>query len=144
MRQVQDKLEGQLNRLAQLNASKNQLFVSSATQQQQNQSQKLEKQTQIDQARQNLDALKNAYQLQKQEKLAQVNQAQQTLEHSRTTSKLVESSLISTQHEVERYSKLKQQGIVPEIHVVEKEDIAKDKQKLYQQSKSDIEQAKLL
>ncbi|WP_138498523.1 HlyD family efflux transporter periplasmic adaptor subunit [Nostoc sp. PA-18-2419] len=143
LQQAQDKLEGQLNRLAQLNASKNQLFVSLATQQQQNQSQQLEKQTQIDQARQNLDALKNAYELQKDEKLAQVNQARQTLEHSRTTTKLVESSLISTQREVERYSKLKQEGVVPEINVVEKEDIAKEKQKIYEQSKSDIEQAKL-
>ncbi|MBD2414939.1 HlyD family secretion protein [Nostoc calcicola FACHB-389] len=143
LQQAQDKLEGQLNRLAQLNASKNQIFVSLATQQQQNQSQQLEKQTQIDQARQNLDALRNAYELQKEEKLAQVNQAQKTLEHSRTSSKIVESSLISTQREVERYSKLKQEGVVPEINVVEKEDIAKEKQKLYEQSKSDIEQAKL-
>ncbi|WP_392532622.1 HlyD family efflux transporter periplasmic adaptor subunit [Nostoc sp. C117] len=141
--QAQDKLEGQLNRLAQLNASKNQLFVSLATQQQQNQSQQLEKQTQIDQARQNLDALKNAYQLQKEEKLAQVNQAQQTLEHSKTTSKLAESSLISTQREVQRYSKLNKEGVVPEINVVEKEDIAKEKQKVYEQTQSDIEQAKL-
>ncbi|MEH2072424.1 MAG: HlyD family efflux transporter periplasmic adaptor subunit [Nostoc sp.] len=143
LQQAQDKLEGQLNRLAQLNASKNQLFVSLATQQQQNQSQQLEKQTQIDQAQQNLDTLKNAYELQKEEKLAQVNQAHKTLEHSRTSSKIVESSLISTQREVERYSKLKQEGVVPEINVVEKEDIAKEKQKLYEQSKSDIEQAKL-
>ncbi|MBD2676207.1 MULTISPECIES: HlyD family efflux transporter periplasmic adaptor subunit [Nostoc] len=143
LQQAQDKLEGQLNRLAQLNSSKNQLLVSLATQQQQNQSQQLEKQTQIAQASQNLDALKNAYELQKEEKLAQVNQAQKTLEHSRTNSKLAESSLISTQREVERYSKLKQEGVVPEINVVEKEDIAKEKQKIYEQSKSDIEQAKL-
>jgi len=143
LQQVQDKLEGQLNRLAQLNSSKNQLLVSLATQQQQNQSQQLEKQTQIAQASQNLDALKNAYELQKEEKLAQVNQAHKALEHSRNNSKLAESSLISTQREVERYSKLKQEGVVPEINVVEKEDIAKEKQKIYEQSKSDIEQAKL-
>ena len=94
--QVQDKLEGQLNRLSQLNSSKNQLVVSLATQQQQNQSQQLEKQAQIDQAQQNITALNNAYELQKEERLSQVNQAKQTLEHSRTTSKLVESSLAST------------------------------------------------
>ncbi len=143
LQQAQDKLEGQLNRLTQLNASKNQLFISLATQQQQNQSQQLEKQTQIDQAQQNLNTLRNSYELQKEEKLAQVNQAQQTLEHSRTNSQLAKSSLISTQREVERYSKLKQEGVIPEINVVEKEDIAKDKQKLYEQTKSDIEQAKL-
>ncbi|MBC1236978.1 HlyD family efflux transporter periplasmic adaptor subunit [Nostoc sp. 2RC] len=143
LQQAQDRLEGQFNRLAQLNASKNQLLVSLATQQQQNQSQQLEKQTQIAQASQNLDALKNAYELQKEEKLSQVNQAKKTLEHSRNNSNLAESSLRSSQREVERYSKLKQEGVVPEINVVEKQDIAQEKQKLYEQSKSDIEQAKL-
>jgi HlyD family secretion protein len=143
LRQAQDKLEGQLNRLSQLNSSKNQLIVSLATQQQQNQSQQLEKQAQVDQAQQNIITLKNAYELQKEERLSQLNQAQQTLENSRTTSKLVESSLASSQREVQRYSKLNKAGVVPEINLVEKQDIAKDKQKLYEQTKSDIEQAKL-
>ncbi|MBW4641937.1 MAG: HlyD family secretion protein [Goleter apudmare HA4340-LM2] len=143
LRQVQDKLEGQLNRLTQLNSSKNQLVVSLATQQQQNQSQQLEKQALIDQARQNINALQNAYNLHKEEKLSQVNQAQQTLEHRVTTNKLVESSLASSQREVERYRKLNQEGIIPEINLVEKQDVAKDKQQIYEQSRSDIEQAKL-
>lgn len=143
LRQVQDKLEGQLNRLSQLNSSQNQLVVALTTQQQQNQAQQLEKQAQIDQARQNLDALSNSYDLQKSEKLAQVNQARQTVEHSQTANKLVESSLASSQREVERYSKLRQEGVIPEINLVEKQDIAKEKQKLSEQSKSDIEQSKL-
>ncbi len=105
LRQVQDKLEGQLNRLSQLNSSQNQLVVALTTQQQQNQAQELEKQAQIDQARQNLNALSNSYDLQKSEKLAQVNQARQTVEHSQTANKLVDTSLASSQREVERYSK---------------------------------------
>lgn len=143
LRQAQEKLEGQLNRLSQLKSSQNQLIVSLATQQQQNQSQQLEKQAQVDQARQNISTLKNAYGLQKDERLSQVNQAQQTLKNSRTTSELVESSLASSQREVQRYSKLNNAGVVPEINVVQKQDIAEDKQKLYEQSKSDIEQAEL-
>lgn len=143
LRQVQDKLEGQLNRLSQLNSSQNQLVVALTTQQQQNQAQELEKQAQIDQARQNLNALSNSYDLQKSEKLAQVNQARQTVEHSQTASKLVESSLASSQREVERYSKLRQEEVIAEINLVEKQDIAKEKQKLSEQSKSDIEQSKL-
>ncbi|QXE22342.1 secretion protein HlyD family protein [Richelia sinica FACHB-800] len=143
LNQVQDKLEGQLNRLSQLNSSKNQLVVSLATQQQQNQSQQLEKQAQVDQAQQNITALINAYELQKEERLSQVNQAQQTLEHNRTASKLVGSSLASTQRELQRYTKLNQEGVVPEINVVEKQNIAKDKQQLYEQSKSDVKQASL-
>ncbi|OUL25715.1 HlyD family secretion protein [Nostoc sp. RF31YmG] len=143
LRQAQDKLEGQLNRLSQLNSSQNQLLVSLTTQEQQNQSQQLEKQAQVDQARQNINTLRNSYELQKEEKLSQLNQARQTLENSRTVNKLMESTLASTQREVERYRKLKQEGIVPEINLVEKQDITKDKQKLYEQSKSDIEQSKL-
>nr|AVH79567.1 secretion protein HlyD family protein [Nostoc sp. PCC 9448] len=143
LRQVQEKLEGQLNRLAQLNSSQNQLIISLTTQQQQNQSQQLEKQALIDQAQQNLNALTNAYSLQKEEKLAQVNQAKQAVENNITTKDLVESSLASSQREVERYKQLNQAGIVPEINLVEKQDIAKDKQKLYQQSRSDIKQAQL-
>ena len=143
LRQVQDKLEGQLNRLSQLNSSKNQLVVTLTTQQQQNQSQELEKQSQIDQARQNFNALTNSYELQKSEKLAQVNQARQTVEHSQTASKLVASSLASSQREVDRYGKLRQEGVVAEINLVEKQDLAKEKQKLSEQSKSDIEQSKL-
>ena len=143
LRQVQDKLEGQLNRLSQLNSSQNQLVVALTTQQQQNQSQELEKQSQIDQARQNFNALNNSYDLQKSEKLAQVNQAMRTVEHSQAASKLASSSLASSQREVDRYSELRQEGVVAEINLVEKQDIAKEKQKLSEQSKSDIEQSKL-
>lgn len=143
LRQVQDKLEGQLNRLSQLKSSKNQLIVSLATQQQQNQSQQLEKQAQIDQAQQNINTLKNAYQFQKEERLSQLNQARQTLINSQTTNQLAQSSLLSSQREVKRYSQLRQQGVISEINLVEKQDISKEKQKLYAQAQSDIQQAKL-
>ena len=143
LRQIQDRLEGQLNRLSQLKSSQNQLVVSLTTQQQQNQAQQLEKQTQIDQARQNLIAMRNTYNLQKEEKLAQVNQARQTVEHSQTASKLIESSLASAKREAKRYQQLFKKGVIPEIQVVEKQDNAKESQRLYEQSKSDIQQAKL-
>lgn len=143
LRQVKDKLEGQLNRLSQFNLLKNQLIVVLATQRQQNQAQELEKQAKIDQARQNLNSATNSYDLKKEEKLAQVNQARHILQHSQTANKLVENSLESTQREVERYRKLLQQRVIPEVKFVEKQDIFQEKQKLYEQTKSDIEQAKL-
>lgn len=105
LQQTQDKLEGQLNRLTQLISSKNQLLVSLATQEQQNQYQQLEKQAQIDQARQNLKVIANAYSLHKEEKLSQVNQAKQTLEQSQNSKKLNEVSLAISQRELERYQK---------------------------------------
>lgn len=143
LRQVQEKLEGQLNRRSQLNSSKNQLVVALTTLQQQNQSQELEKQAQIDQARQNLIALKNTYELQKQEKIAQVNQAKQNLEHSKTASNLMQSSLTIAQREEERYRKIFQEGILAETNLVEKQEMVKEKQRFYEQSKSDIQLSKL-
>lgn len=143
LRQIQDRLEGQLNRLSLLKSSQNQLVVSLTTQQQQNQAQELEKQAQIDQARQNIIALRNSYNFQKEEKLAQVNQARKTIEHSQTASKLIKSSLASAQREAQRFQQLFKKGVIPEIQVVEQQDNVKEKQRLYEQSKSDIQQAKL-
>lgn len=144
LRQIEDKLEGQLNRHSQLKLSKNQLLVSLTTQKQQNQSQKLEKQAQIDQERQNIQGMKNTFNLQKEEKLAQVNQARKTFEHSQTASKLAQSTLKSARRELQRYQELYKQGVIPKIQVVEKQDIVREKQKLYEQSKSDIKQAQLV
>lgn len=112
LRQAQDKLQGQLNQLSQLNLLRNQFFLSLATQVQQNKAQKLEKQTQIAQAQHNISTLINSYYLQKEEKLAQVNQARQTLVHYQNNKKLMEISLASSQREVERYQKAWQSGVV--------------------------------
>ncbi|MBW4628121.1 MAG: HlyD family secretion protein [Brasilonema octagenarum HA4186-MV1] len=143
LRQVKDKLEGQSNRLSQLNLLKNQLVVALTTQAQQNQAQELEKQAQVDQARQNLNTIRNSSDLKKKEKLAQVNQVKQALQYGQTANKLVENNLVSTRREVERYRQLFKKGVVPEIKFVEKQDIDQEKQKLHEQTKSDIEQAKL-
>jgi HlyD family secretion protein len=143
LRQAQEKSQGQLNQLSQLKLLKNQLILTLATQQQQNQAQQLEKQAQIDQAQQNLNALSNSYQLQKEEKLAQVNQARQTLAHNQNAKNLVETSLASAQREIQRYQKAWKEGVVAEINLVDKKDAAQEKQKLYEQTLSDIAQAKL-
>ncbi len=143
LRQAQEKLQGQLNQLSQLKLLKNQLILTLTTQRQQKQAQELEKQAQIDQAQQNLNALVNAYHLQKEEKLAQVNQARQTLAHNQNAKNLMESSLASAQREVQRYQKAWQEGVVAEINLVDKKDAAQEKQKLYEQTLSDIEQGKL-
>ncbi|AOY78900.1 HlyD family efflux transporter periplasmic adaptor subunit [Moorena producens JHB] len=143
LQQVNDKLKGQLSRRSQLELLKNQLVVVLTTQEQQNQAQALEKQAQIDQARQTITDLRNSYNLQKEEKLAQVNQAKQNLELSKTASKLLEIRLANAQREVQRYRKLWQQGVVPEIDVLDKDDVVQERRRLYEQTKSDIEQAKL-
>lgn len=80
IQQNQIKLEGQINRLSQLEIQKNQFGVAIAAQQQQSKVQELEKQTQVAQAEQNFDTLKTAYNFQKEEKIAQLAQAQQSFD----------------------------------------------------------------
>ena len=117
-RQVQTRLEGQKNELAQLKLLKNQLALTINTQKQQNQAQQLEKQAQID-------------------------QAQQNIQYSQKAKKLVETAYYKSMKEVQRYVKAKEQGIIAEIQVVEKEDKAQERKQLLEQANSDIEQAKL-
>ncbi|MBD2455992.1 HlyD family efflux transporter periplasmic adaptor subunit [Nostoc sp. FACHB-87] len=143
LQQAQDKLEGQLNRLTQLNSAKNQLLVSLATQEQQNQSQQLEKQAQIEQFRQNLQLSTNTFNLQKAAGIAQLNQAKQTIIQNEKAKKLAEVSLAIAQRELERYQKAFKDGIAAEVNVVEKEDALQERIKLYEQTKADIQQAKL-
>ena len=143
LQQAQTRLEGQQNRLAQLELMKNQLLLGVRAQQQQNQAQALEKQAQVEQARQNLESLRNSYNLQKEEKLAQVNQAEKNLEYSKTALNLAEIRLAKAQREVQRYRQIQEQGVVPEIKVVEQEDLAQERQRLQEQAESDVQQAKL-
>ncbi len=118
LRQAQENLEGQLNRLAQLDLLKNQLVIALATQRQQNQAQELEK-------------------------LAQIHQTQQELKYSQTAYQLISIRLAHARREVERYQKASEEGIVSAIKVAESEDMEKEKQRLYEQTKSDVQQAKL-
>ncbi len=173
--QVQDQLqqktiqlEGYKNRLTQLEKQQHQLEIERTTQQRQNQSQQLEKSSQVEQVRRNIESLKTVYTLQQEEKLAQVNQAQQNLdalrrssnlqqeekraqvsqarqhlEDSKTAYKLTEIRWKKAQREVERYRQLWQQGVVTEVQVLEKEDISEERQGLLEQAQANIEQAQL-
>ncbi|MGK7943531.1 MAG: HlyD family efflux transporter periplasmic adaptor subunit [Microcystaceae cyanobacterium] len=143
IQQEKDKIEGQKNRLHQLELLKNQLLISLRTQQQQNQARQLEKQVQVEQYRQQLQSLKNAEQLRKVEKLAQVNQAKQSLEDSQKATQLAKISWQHSQQEVQRYQQAVDQGIVAAVQVSNREEQAREKQRLFEQAQSDIAQNKL-
>ncbi|MCF2152112.1 HlyD family secretion protein [Desmonostoc muscorum LEGE 12446] len=143
LKQQKNKLEGQQNRLHQLSLLLNQLQFALEIQQQQNQSQALEKQAQVKQIKQKLDSLNSAYNLQKEEKIAQVNQAKKTLEHSQTTANLDQIRLGTAQKELNRYQNALKEEIVSEIQLVEREDFVQERIRILEQTKSDLEQAKL-
>ncbi|GAX44798.1 HlyD family secretion protein [Tolypothrix sp. NIES-4075] len=143
LQQAQAKLDGLINRLAQLELLKNQLKLAISVQEQQNQSQELEKVSQVNQAQQNLDAKQSTYNLQKLEKLALVDQAKQNMSSTQTAYKLAKSRWDRDLTETKRYRLLWQKGAVPQIKVVELEKIAEESQRVNEQTQSDIKQAKL-
>jgi len=65
MQQAKEKLQGLQNQVAQLDVIKKQMQLTLTVQEQQNKSQALEKISQINQAKQNLDAKQSIYNLQK-------------------------------------------------------------------------------
>jgi hemolysin D len=143
LQEVQKKLEGQRNQVAQLNLLKNQLAIAIGIQQQQNKSQELEKISQVNQAQQYLDSKQSTFNLQKSENLAQVEQAHQNLNTSQTNHSLASSRLGRDTSEVERYSQLLASGSIPEIKVVELQKTAEDSQRLQFSAASEIKQAQL-
>ncbi|MGB7444055.1 MAG: biotin/lipoyl-binding protein [Coleofasciculaceae cyanobacterium] len=143
IQQVKEKLAGQKDRLHQLNLIKSQLEIALSTQQQQNQAQELEKQSQVEQVRQQVVSLQNSYRLQQEEKEAQLNQARESLIHSQKAYQLAESRLANSQTLVQRYRTAFEEGIVAEIEVMGREDLAQEKQRIWEQAQSDFEQAKL-
>jgi HlyD family secretion protein len=143
LQQQKNKLEGQQNRLNQLELLYNQLELTFNIQQQQNQAQALEKEAQVNQARENLDSLRNSYNLQKAEKLSQVQQAQQNLEHSKKANKLVKGNLDNAEKQLQIYQKALEDEIVSKIQIIDKQDALQERKKSYEQSKSDTKQAQL-
>ena len=121
LQQAQAKLDGLINRLAQLELVKNQLKLAITVQEQQNQSQELEKVSQVNQAQQNLDAKQSTYNLQKLEKLALVDQAKQNMSSTQTAYKLAKIRWNRDLTETKRYRLLWEKGAVPQIKVVELE-----------------------
>jgi HlyD family secretion protein len=140
LQQVETKLEGQLNRLAQLELIKNQLAIATRAQEQQNKAQELEKQAQIEQAEQNLSASKKNYTLQ-EEKLAQIEQAKRNLSASKKALTLADSRFTKDLAEVERYRKFAQIGVVAQVRVVEAERVADESKRLREQAEADVKQA---
>jgi hemolysin D len=143
LQQRQAQLQGLSDRKAQLQLLKNQLMLAINIQEQQNQAQELEKMSQVNQARQNLDARQNAYNLQRLERQALVEQARQNINAAQTSEQLIQSRFNRDVAEVARYRDLFEQGAIPQIQIVELEKTAEESQRLHLQAKSEVTQAQL-
>ncbi|OUL37298.1 HlyD family secretion protein [Nostoc sp. T09] len=143
LQQARAKLEGQQNRLMQLELLKNQLELSIRVQEQQNQSQELEKIAQVNQAQQNLDGKQSTYNLQKLEKQALVNQAQQQISSAQNDEKSAQSRLSIDSRQVSRFNQIVKDGAVSENQVDQLKKEEQESKRLYEKATSDIKQAQL-
>ncbi|MFM2304743.1 MAG: hypothetical protein RLZZ135_2155, partial [Cyanobacteriota bacterium] len=141
--QTQLKLDGQKQRLHQLELIKNQVGLGTNTQQQQNQAQILEKQSQIAQADLAFSDRQASYNLQKVEKLTQVRQSQQKIVDAQTSYLLAQHRFKDAQNEGSRYHKLYRTGVVAEVKLREIEGIAQEKKQVLQQAQANLQQSKL-
>ena len=168
LQQGQNKLEGQQNRLAQLDLLNNQVMLSIRVQEQQNQAQASEKTAQVnqaqqdlnskqtahnlqleekqaavEQAQQNLETLQKSYNSQTQEKLATFEQAQQTLYQSKKSLEFAKVRVESDRSKFERYKQALEEGIISKDRFGEVEQALQESRRLRSSAQSDISQAEL-
>jgi len=143
LEQLKTQLAGQENQLNQLKLLSKQFSLMVDIQGQETQAQQLEKQAQIEQARQQLQFYQKSYSSQKEEKLAQVNQAKQDIVYSQTALNSAAKALAKAEKEIERYREAWQEGVIAEVQVIEKEDMIAQRQQSLDQAKSESEQAQL-
>ncbi|KOP26872.1 hemolysin D [Hapalosiphon sp. MRB220] len=143
LQQAEAKLSGLQNQRSQFDVLKNQIQLSLNVQEQQNQSQALEKMSQVNQAKQNLDAKQSTYNLQKLEKQALVNQAQQQIKGSQDAQKSARSRLNIDSRQVERFSKLINEGAVSATQVDQLQKAKEESKLLYEKAISDVKQSQL-
>ncbi|MCJ8278713.1 MAG: HlyD family efflux transporter periplasmic adaptor subunit [Rivularia sp. ALOHA_DT_140] len=143
LQQAKARLSGLENQKAQLHILKNQLSSTVSIQEQQNQSQALEKMAQVQQARQNLDAKQSAYRLQKLEKQALLNQVEQQIKINSNEQQFARKRLDIDSKRVNRFSRLVKDGAVSENQVDQLVKEQQESKRRYDRSVSDGKQARL-
>lgn len=141
LQQQQRKLEGEQNRLNQLELLRTQLILALRTQEQQNKAQQLEKQAQVEQARRNLDFLRAAYNLQREEKSAQVEQAQQAVKSNKVAYELEKIRLEGAQEKISRYQHSYEEGALGKERFLEAQQSTKEAHKNITKAELEIKQA---
>ena len=143
LERTKEKLVGLKNQVSQLELLKKQVELTASTQEQQNQSQALEKKSQVNQARENLEAKKSNYNLQKLEKKAQVERAKQQIKIFENEQQSAQNRLFIDSKQLERFSKLITDGAVSAAQVDRLKKDQQESKRLYEKAALDIKQAEL-
>ena len=141
LQQERQKVVVQQNQLSGLNLLKNQQLLALRTQEQESKAQELVRQSLIDQAQQNLDALKASYSSQIAEKDAQLEQAREAINARKSAHKLARIRQATAKERVTRYQEAFQQGIIARERLLEAEQMIKEAQENIAQTGSEIAQA---
>jgi hemolysin D len=140
LEQLNEKRSGLLQRLTQLELMQNQSIATLTTQEQQNQSRQLEKQSQLEQAQQNLDTLQALYKSQKDEKLAQLEQAKQAIDFKKAAQKQANITLAGSIEKAKRYQQAFEDGVIDQDRFKDVQQVAKENQERLMQARSETEQ----
>ncbi|MEA5536362.1 HlyD family efflux transporter periplasmic adaptor subunit [Crocosphaera sp. XPORK-15E] len=141
LQQVRQKLQGEINRLAQLEIQKNQWLMAVQTQGLQNQSQESEKLSQVDQAKQHLESLRASYGLQRAEKEAKIAQVKQAINASEASYRLAKVRLEMDQEKLPRYQRVFKEGAISEDRFLEVVASEKENTENLAKAESEIAQA---
>ena len=142
LQQEQEKLKGQKNQLKELESIENQILQSLDAQKQQNQAQKLEKQAQLEQARQDTKSLTATYSSQKREKQAQLEQARKVIQTNQAAYELAQIRLQSAREKVPRYRQAFEDGAISQDRLLETTQLAKEAEQELKKSKLELQQSR--
>ncbi len=143
LQQVEARLSGLINQQTQLNVLKNQLQLTLNVQEQQHQSQALEKIAQVHQAQQNLNLRQSTYNLQKLERQALLNQVQQQIRIAENDQSSAEARLSIDSRQVERFTQLVDEGAVSANQVDQLKKEEQESRRIYTRAQFDVKQAQL-
>ena len=143
LERTKEKLAGLENQVSQLQLLSKQVELTVNAQEQQNQSQALEKKAQVNQAIQNLNAKQSTYNLQNLEKQALLNQAKQQIPTSIKEKQSAEAGLNIDKKQVERFSKLLKDGAVSAAQIDRLRKEQQESKRVYDKAESNIKQAQL-
>ncbi|QOV23722.1 HlyD family efflux transporter periplasmic adaptor subunit [Anabaenopsis elenkinii] len=141
--QGEARLAGLIQQHAQFNVLRNQLELTLNVQKEQNQSQALEKISQVNQAKQNLSVKQSIYNLQKLETEALLNQVQQQIRIAKNEQRSANGRLSIDSRQVERFTQLVNDGAVAATQVDQLKKEQQESQRIFQRAQSDVKQAEL-
>ena len=140
LQQQQEKLAGLKNQLAQLKSLETKQLQTLKSQEQQNQAQTVEKQAQLEQARQSFESIEDMYSFQKQEKQAQLEKAQKAIATGKAAYDLAQIRLRSATEKIPRYRQAYQDGAISQDRYLETTQLAAEAAKELEKAKSELEQ----